>query len=74
MLKDSHEALNRNIDKVLDSGGVDIDGWEYNNAPMILPKCIVTALLIRESKQYEGKGTSYEKHVKKEVKNILNFI
>ena len=32
---------------------------------MILPKCIVTAILQDESTQYEGKGTSFEKQVKK---------
>lgn len=41
---------------------------------MILPKCIVTALLQNESRQYEGKGTSFEKTVKREVKNITYFL
>jgi hypothetical protein len=41
---------------------------------MILPKCIVTAILQNESTQYEAKGTSFEKHVKKEAKNICSFL
>ena len=39
---------------------------------MILPKCIVT-ILQDESHQYEGKGTSFEKMIKKEVKKDTLF-
>lgn len=74
MLNESHEAMIKKIDKVLNSGYVDVDGWDENHNPMILPKCIVTAILQNESKQYEGKGTSFEKEIKKEVKNIKYFI
>ena len=74
MLKESCEQMMKKIDKVIDSGSVDIDGWDENNKPMILPKCIVTAILVNESKQYEGKGTSYEKLIKKEVENIRLFL
>jgi len=41
---------------------------------MILPKCIVIALLQNESRQYSGRGTSFEKRVKREVKNISYFL
>jgi len=53
---------------------VDTESWSKDNSPMILPKCIVTAILQDESTQYEGKGTSFEKQVKKEVKNIRYFL
>ena len=74
MLNESHEAMIKKIDKVLNSGCVDVENWSKDNAPMILPKCIVTAILQNESTQYEGKGTSFEKQVKKEVKNIRYFL
>ena len=74
MLTESYEAMKKNIDKVLKSGAIDIDGWDEKNSPMILPKCIVTAILQNEATQYEGKGTSFEKQVKKEAQNIRYFL
>ena len=74
MLKESHEAMIKKVDKALNSGAIDIDAWDENNAPMILPKCIVTAILQDESHQYDEKGTSFERTIKKEVKNIRYFI
>mgnify|MGYP003338283452 CR=1 FL=1 len=71
MLKESNNAMIKKIDKLLTSGAIDIDNWDER---MILPKCIVTALLQDESTQYEGKGTSFEKQVKKEVKNLKYFL
>jgi len=74
MLNYSHKAMVEKIDAALNSGAVDIDSWDEKNAPMILPKCIVTALLQRESNQYEGKGTSFEKKIKKETSNLKYYI
>lgn len=74
MLSASYQHMVRKIDEVLDSGSVDVDGWDEDNAPMTLPKCIVTAILKRESEQYEGKGTDFEKQIKKTSNNIKHFI
>ena len=74
MLNYSHKAMVEKIDAALNSGAVDIDSWDEKNALMILPKCIVTALLQRESNQYEGKGTSFEKKIKKETSNLKYYI
>lgn len=74
MLNYSHKAMVEKIDAALNSGAVDIDSWDEKNAPMILPKCIVIALLQRESNQYECKGTSYEKKIKKEISNLKYYI
>ena len=74
MLIESHKAALKSIDKALNSGCIDIEGWDEENAPMVLPKCIVTAILEDESIQYTGRGTSYEKQVKKKVKNIRYFL
>lgn len=62
------------VDRLLNSGAVDIDGWDEYDKPMILPKSILCAVLESESHQYSAKGTSYEKHIKKEVKNFQYFI
>jgi hypothetical protein len=74
MLNESHETMIKKVDKALDSGAVDIEGWDLSNGPMILPKCIVTAILQQESTQYDGTGTGFERRVRKEVKNIRYFI
>lgn len=74
LLKQSYNAMVNKIDNVLISGAIDIENWDEKNNPMILPKCIVTALLQNESNQYECKGTSFEKQIKKEVNNIKYFI
>lgn len=74
MLKQSHKAMLEKIDRALNSGAIDIDSWEEDNKPMVLPKTIVTALLESESTQYNGIGTSYEKSIKKEVRNLRYYI
>jgi len=74
MLTNSHNEMLVKVDKVLSSGCVDTDSWDTTNAPMILPKCIVTAILQEESGQYTCKGTSFEKRIKKEVSNIRAFL
>ena len=74
MLKESFDDMIKKVEKALNSGAIDIDSWDENNNPMILPKCIVTAILQDESTQYEGKGTSFEKQVKKEVQNIRYYL
>jgi hypothetical protein len=74
ILKMSHEAMMKKIDRAINSGAVDADSWDPNAAPMILPKCIVAAIMQQEATQYDGKGTSYERKIKKEVRNIRYFI
>lgn len=74
MLKDSYASMLKKIDKALNSGVIDIDGYDPKDKPMIAPKCILMAILLDESRQYSARGTGYEKKVKREVKNIINFI
>lgn len=74
ILKYSYINMQTKIDTVLNSGAIDVDSWDPKNAPMIIPKCIIMAILLHESQQYSAKGTSYEKRIKKEVKNIQYFI
>jgi len=74
MLKESFGAMIKKIEKALNSGAIDVDSWDENYNPMILPRCIVTAILQDESTQYEAKGTSFEKEIKKETKNIRYYL
>jgi len=74
MLKESQEKALKNLDKVLDCGAIDAEAWDENNGRMLVPKAIVIALLKEEADQYSAKGTSFEKQIKKDVKNIGYFI
>lgn len=74
MLNQSHNAMIKDIDRAINSGALDIDNWNESDKPMIIPKIIVTTILQKESKQYEAKGTSFEKQIKKEVKNLHYFL
>ncbi len=74
ILQASHDAMIEKIDKVINSSAVDIDSWETNKNPLVLPMCIANALLQIESDQLNLSGSSFEKQVKKEVRNIRRFI
>lgn len=76
MLEESHAAMAKKIDKALNSGAIDIDAWDANMGKMVLPKCIVMAILQDEAVGYEPRncGSQTERRVKKEVKNIRLFI
>lgn len=74
MLKDSNKAMIKKIDSLLLSGCIDVGNWNNEAGKMVLPKCIVAALLDSEITQFSGKGTSYEKRNKKEIKNIRYFL
>lgn len=70
MLLQSYEAMCKKVDKAIKAVGDEVENWDENNNSMILPKCVVTALLQDESTQYDCAGTVFEKQVKAEVKNI----
>lgn len=74
MLNESHDAVMKKIDKALDCGAIDISDWSATNAPMMLPKCIVVALLEEEARQYDCRGTSYQRKVKKLVSSIRLYL
>ena len=62
------------IEKVLSSGAVDVEGWDSEYNSMILPKAIFIAMLRDTINGYSAKGTSFEKTIKKESKNIELFL
>lgn len=74
MLNESHKEALKKLDRVFSYGAIDTEAWDENIDKMILPKAIVTSILESEAYQYAGKGTSFEKRVKKEVRNLRNYI
>ena len=74
MLKNALPHMEELVEKALNSGAIDPDSWDENSNPMILPKCIVVAVLESTADQYKATGTSFEKEVKKEVRNLRCFV
>ena len=74
MAKESYGHLAEKFDKALDSGAIDIDEWSADDNPTILIRTIFIACLTDEIDRYSAAGTCFEKQVKKDVKNLLNFI
>lgn len=74
MLYDCYEKMVADIDKALDSGAIDVESWDPHVATKVLPKTILTAILAEHYTQYAGIGTSSERKVKKDVKNIKYFL
>lgn len=62
------------LNKVFKSGCIDILSWDPKDHPMLLPKSILIALFLHEAAQYSPKGTSFEKQVDKNAKNIVYFL
>jgi hypothetical protein len=74
LLNVSMKAAIKNIDKAIKSGSVDIASWDENDAPQILPKCLLIAVLREEIDKHDARGTSFEKRIKKESNNIKLFL
>ncbi len=74
MLKCSVENIQKSIKKAIECSGIDIESWDENSGPMILPKIILISAIENEARQHYGLGTSFEKKIKKEVKNIAYFL
>jgi hypothetical protein len=74
MLNYSKDDMLKKINTALNCGALDIENWDENKSPMIIPKIIITALLESESTKYSARGTSFEKKIKKETKNLRYYI
>lgn len=74
LLEASYEAMKLQVDKALNCSAIDAESWSPDKAPMRIPKVITAAILERETEQYQGRGTSFERQIKKEVKNVRYFI
>ncbi len=74
LLKRSHKEAIKNVEKALNSGAIDVSGWDEKDMPMLVPKAIAIAVLTYEAGQYSGRGSSAEKKVAKDAKNIGYFL
>lgn len=71
---DYRDMRDRVVNRVLNSGAIDVDGWnpEYNR--MILVHSVLIALFDSSADNRKATGTSFEKEVKSNVKNIRCFV
>lgn len=75
LLKESHKAQIEKIEKALNSGALDLENWDPENNPLIIPKIITTAILQDAAERhYTCKNTTFERQIKKEIKNLRYFI
>lgn len=74
MIHEAAKHAQSRITETIKSGAINIDEYDLEHAPMVLPKTITAALLQAEIRPLLGTGTKYEKQVKKDIKNILYFI
>lgn len=74
MLNEAVPHMRKQIERAVNSGAIDTDEWDENSSPMILPKAVLIAVMENEADQYKATGTSFEKQVKSEVKNIKYFL
>jgi len=74
MLDEAIPEIRKKIERAVKVGAIDIDSWDEHNNPMILPKVILIASLESDAEQYKAKGTSFEKRVELEVRNLKIFL
>lgn len=74
LLRDVQTYMKDQIKKALKSGAIDVEHWDPSANKMIIPKIILIAILETTADQYKATGTSFEKEVKREVKNLKLFI
>lgn len=67
LIQNSAQWMRRDLEKVLLSGAVDYANADNNYR---LPKTIMLALLKEQMRNYDGRGTSYEKQIKRGAENI----
>lgn len=74
MIRESAYHAQSRVTEAIKSGAINIDEYDFEHAPYVLPKTITAALLQAEIRPLLGKGTKYEKQVKKDIKNLLHFL
>ena len=74
MLTNSLESMQKNMERVLNSGCIDIEEWDGETNPYIMPRNILAALLKEEMNQYSLVGTCFERESKKQVAIIYSFL
>lgn len=73
MFKQSENALDKKLGTLFLSGAIDIESWDENSNPLLLPKAILYAFLDLEKEQFMP-GGRLGKEVKKEAQNIKYYL
>lgn len=73
ILYEAYLSAREAVSRAVNSGAINIDSYDENHR-MVLPKSIAAAVLEIEVRPLKGIGTSYERQVKKNIKNIKHFI
>ena len=73
LMEQSKKAMRENLTKALNSGAIDIEGYDTEHNSMVLPKAIWIAILEEEATQFSP-PTNQIKQFNKEVKNIKMFL
>lgn len=74
LLKEAITGIKKKIDKSLNCGALDVNSFDPENNPYVMPKTILIAAMESEADQWKGHNTSFDKEVKKGVKNLKYFI
>jgi|688.fasta_scaffold2593305_1 hypothetical protein len=75
MLNESHNAMLKKLETIINSDSINLDSWNEIYAPMLLPKMIVTALLESEPHQYSvPKDYPNKRKIKQDINNIKYII
>ena len=69
LITESANHMCKNIDRILSSGSIDIEGYEDN---YLLPKMMLCALLKEEIHQY--KPLSRDRQMDKDIDNMYNLL
>lgn len=71
LITESAKHMRKNLERIFLTGAIDIYSAPDNN---ILPLTLYNALLREEMFQYSGKGTKWEKQIKKDSENIYSVL
>lgn len=70
-LNNAFEKMQEKITRAIQCDALDIEQYDSEFNTAIIPKTIVAALLLEEAEQWKCKGTSFEKQMEKDVKQLL---
>lgn len=62
------------VERAINSGAIDPDYWDERNEDMILPKCIVIAILEDVADNCKTNNKTIKRQMNREIKNLKLFI
>lgn len=74
LLTDFVESVDQQVNTALNCGALDVEGWNKDINPMILPRIIIVTIFQRAAEQFGARGTSWSKIINDEVSNLRCFL